>query len=246
MHMRVLAKNLHAQLHPVLFDLPNHGSSPWVSPGDFIGTQSIVEASIDAECSAMGLARDSKIHLVGHSLGGKYAMIYALQNPQRVATLVVLDIAPMTYPAINTRYFDAYRNAFAQHPHNRKEYVEHLHQNVQQKEIAFTLSKNVYQDEKGDIRLYCNLDEIEKQHDALRSFPSAYDVKRYDGPTLFVRAEHTEYFPDNAEQYIQRYFTQYSIAQIEGSTHFLHIDSVQLVSQQLNALYTQYIARKEE
>jgi esterase len=81
-----------ARAHTVyLFDLPNHGESPYAQPMDHPFLAHCVWQTSDE----LGLQRPS---ILGHSLGGKVAMACAVARPTQVEHLVIEDIAPVDYP----------------------------------------------------------------------------------------------------------------------------------------------------
>lgn len=82
-----VAKALAPDLQSLLVDLPNHGRSPWTGTTDYLAAADAVAATIRAEA-------DGPVHLVGHSMGGKVAMVLALRHPELVDRLVVVDISP--------------------------------------------------------------------------------------------------------------------------------------------------------
>jgi pimeloyl-ACP methyl ester carboxylesterase len=82
-----VAKALAPELRSLLVDLPNHGRSPWTGTTDWYAAADAVAATVRAEV-------DGRVHLVGHSMGGKVAMVLALRHPELVDRLVVVDISP--------------------------------------------------------------------------------------------------------------------------------------------------------
>src|SRR5690606_34668223 len=72
----------------LLVDLPNHGQSPWTDSVDLVA---------DADRLAAQIADAGPVVLVGHSMGGKVAMLTALRDPELVSRLVVVDISPVPY-----------------------------------------------------------------------------------------------------------------------------------------------------
>ncbi|MDC0589166.1 alpha/beta fold hydrolase, partial [Porticoccaceae bacterium] len=89
-NLGVLARSLVADYRVVSVDLRNHGDSPHELLMDLPSMAAdIVELMDDLNLVSASL--------IGHSLGGKVAMQVALNNPQRVTNLVVIDIAPVTY-----------------------------------------------------------------------------------------------------------------------------------------------------
>ena len=78
-----------------LVDLPDHGRSPWSEEFSFAAYADAVAATL------RGIDADARWMVVGHSLGGKTAMLLALQHPELVARLVVVDIAPRSYGSLD-------------------------------------------------------------------------------------------------------------------------------------------------
>ena len=83
-----IAKAFAADHRSVLVDLPHHGRSPWAEHFDFL---EIADQVADA------LASDGPVTLVGHSLGGKVAMVLALRHRELVERLCVVDVSPVPY-----------------------------------------------------------------------------------------------------------------------------------------------------
>lgn len=86
-----IARQLEAGHHIIVPDLRNHGRSPHA---DDVGYPAHVADLLEL-LDEHGL---DSVQLVGHSMGGKVAMQLALEQPQRVSALAVVDIAPVTYP----------------------------------------------------------------------------------------------------------------------------------------------------
>src|SRR5690554_6843100 len=85
------ARELSSEYEVYAFDLRNHGRSPWSDTHDYPAMAEDVAETMES----LGL---SSAHILGHSMGGKVAMQLALTQPERVRSLVVVDIAPVTYP----------------------------------------------------------------------------------------------------------------------------------------------------
>ena len=94
------AKALAADHRVLLVDMPDHGRSPWSERFDFVAA---------ADQVAELLTADDPVALVGHSMGGKTAMVLALRHPELVERLCVVDVAPVAYEHSSefVRYIDA-------------------------------------------------------------------------------------------------------------------------------------------
>ena len=88
----------------VLVDLPHHGRSAWSDSFDFVAI---------ADQVAEALSADDPVALVGHSMGGKVAMVLALRHPELVERLCVVDVAPVAYD--HTEEFAGYIEAMRAH-----------------------------------------------------------------------------------------------------------------------------------
>src|SRR3954449_94685 len=93
-----IAKGLADRHRVTLFDLPNHGHSPWTDRADYLDMAELVATELER----LG----EPVTLVGHSMGGKVAMQLALRRPELLRALVVVDIAPVEYPVKGGRTDD--------------------------------------------------------------------------------------------------------------------------------------------
>src|ERR1700722_14106914 len=97
-----IAQRLGEHNRVIAFDLRNHGRSPWSE------TMGYAEMAEDVH-GAMAARGHRRYALIGHSMGGKIAMVLALSDPAAVERLVVVDIAPVTYPVPYLAYVRAMR-----------------------------------------------------------------------------------------------------------------------------------------
>src|ERR1041385_1406893 len=95
-----VAPRLAEQFHVLAPDLRNHGRSPHSSEMNY----SLMAGGVEKFLAARGL---SEVFLAGHSMGGKTAMQFALQYPQRVRKLIVVDMSPRVYKPVHEPIFAA-------------------------------------------------------------------------------------------------------------------------------------------
>lgn len=179
-----VSRRLADRCHVLAPDLRNHGSSPW-SPTH---TYEAMAADLGAllEERALGPAA-----LVGHSMGGKAAMLLALHRPDLVARLVVVDGAPVSYPqgfAADARAMAAADLAGAT---RRAEVDKQLAAAVPEPGVRAFLLQNLVLDASGP-RWRVNLPVLEAAMPTISGFP-ATDGARYDGPVLFVAGGRSDY-----------------------------------------------------
>jgi esterase len=97
-----IAQRLAAHHRVIAPDLRNHGVSPWADTMDYAEMAEDVHVTL----AALGHRRFA---LIGHSMGGKVAMMAALGQGAAVERLVVVDIAPTPYPPAHLAYVRAMR-----------------------------------------------------------------------------------------------------------------------------------------
>ena len=86
-----IAAGLEPEAQSLMIDLPNHGRSEWTEHFDYAQMADLVAAHLRE-----GLAAAGQVDVVGHSMGGKVAMVLALRHPDLVRRLVVVDISPVS------------------------------------------------------------------------------------------------------------------------------------------------------
>ncbi len=137
-----IAQRLGGDDRAIAFDLRNHGASPWAE------TMSYAEMAEDAR-AAMAARGHRRYALIGHSMGGKVAMVMALTNPADVERLVVVDIAPVAYPVPYLAYVRAMRTLDLDAITRRREADTRLAATIADPaERAFLLQSLVFGDDK--------------------------------------------------------------------------------------------------
>ena len=212
-----IAKSLEAQYCVYIVDLRNHGRSPH---SDIFGYDIMCQDIVEF----MGSQGLREAHLVGHSMGGKVAMEIALNYPELVQSLIVADIAPVTYKGHHEGVFEA---MFALDPskiNNRKEAEDILKQfPIDWATQQFVLKNlNLNKDTlKYEWRM--NLPVIYAHYEEILTFKERDAV--YDGPTLFMRGEKSNYINENDLPAYQKYFPHAELVNIANAGHWLHADN---------------------
>jgi abhydrolase domain-containing protein 11 len=189
-------------------DLRNHGESPW----DAIMTYPALAADLGA-CLRQHVQTATPATVIGHSMGGKTVMTLALQQPELVNKLVVVDIAPVTYPTM--RQARAVARAMASVPltgpnaiHTRQDADTYLRQDVKEDVIRRFALTNFIQGPKptDPARWKVNLDVVLDNMPALATFPKELEGSFYDRSTLFYYGLKSDYVVDTSHDVIRRYF----------------------------------------
>ena len=213
---RSIVQQLLARHRVLAFDLRNHGASPWA---DGMSYGEMVE-DLRTSLGARGIDR---IALLGHSMGGKVAMLAALLHPGDVDHLIVVDIAPAPNPPTLLAHVLAMRAVDLNGITRRSEVDARLTEAIPDgAERAFLLQNLIIDDGKARWRL--NLEAIEREFPQILDFPDLPAGTAYQGPTLFVAGARSDYIQTEHEPTIQRLFPQARITRLEGAGHWVHAE----------------------
>ena len=210
--------DLAAVRHVLAPDLRNHGSSPHTAEH----TYAAMEGDVIGWLAGLGIDR---FDLIGHSMGGKVAMHIACRNPERVASLIAVDIAPRSYRLDSHALQFAAMNAL--HPEsiaNRQEAEQGLLDSVGDLGTAKFLATNLDRREGGGFQWRINLPALTAAVDGLGHSPLGPD-DRYEGPALFIAGGESGYVRDIDDEPIANHFPRAEIRRIPGAGHNPHIDS---------------------
>ncbi|MDX5405308.1 MAG: alpha/beta fold hydrolase [Bacteroidota bacterium] len=201
-----------------LIDQRNHGQSPNSEEHTY---QSMADDLLEY-CHAHQLV---DIYLLGHSMGGKVAMLFSCLHPQMVEKLVVVDIAPKGYPVHHQEIIDALRTLDFDSLKSRSEADEVLKRSIDNFGVRQFLLKSLYWKEKGKLGLRFNLDVIERNIEMVGE--SLFDDAQYGGPTLFIRGELSGYIKDGDMDRIHQHFPEAILVTIKGAGHWVHAEKPQ-------------------
>lgn len=165
----------------------------------------------------------SKAHIIGHSMGGKTAMQLATSNPDLIHKLLVADIAPKYYPPHHQPIVDALGKLDFSTISSRKEADEALSQHLSDFGIRQFLLKNLHWVEPGKLGLRFNFDVLRNKMDEIGDNIHATAI--YEGPTLFLRGDRSEYILPNDYGDIQKHFPNASIDTVSNAGHWLHAEN---------------------
>ena len=202
-------------------DLPNHGRSAH--------TDSLCLGDM-TQCLLQWLEQEGleRVSLLGHSLGGKVAMEFALRYPLRVERLVVLDIAPVAYPPRHDDVFAGLLSLDLSSLHSRRDADAQLAQVLPDAGLRGFLLKNLYKDKQGLLQWRINLDVIHRDYPRLVS--ANIGDKCYEGAVLFVKGESSDYITEQYRDEILNRFPKAQIKLVQGSGHWLHAEKPAVVS----------------
>lgn len=213
-----------AELH--LLSARNHGLSAHAD------TMTYEAMCADLSAYLQSLPTVPSTTVLGHSMGGKTAMLFALANPLLVNRLIVADIAPIVYPdfALHVGYARAMRDLPLDTLHSRADIDRHLAVTTPDRTTRTFLMTNLtrVEDRVDRFRWLLNINALARDDvlEALRAWPSdAHLYEQFAGPTLFMRGSKSNYVSiASFESAQESYFPSAQLASIENAGHWVHAE----------------------
>lgn len=192
-----LAKTFSQHYTVYLVDQRNHGQSPHSDDMNYQVLAEDLHEFVDEH-------ELKNAHIIGHSMGGKTAMNFAVRYPDRIGKMVVVDIVPKAYPVHHDAILDGLDAIPLQSLSSRAEADQRLSKYVPEAEIRQFLLKNLSRQPDGTFAWKINLAAIDKNIEALGA-GMIYSGK-HDGPCLFIRGEMSNYYGTGDEDRIRDIF----------------------------------------
>ena len=204
-----IAKRVSDSRRVMAVDMRNHGTSPRFDTNsypDMAGDLAqVLEGSVDAPSDVLG-----------HSMGGKSAMVLALTRPELVRRLIIADIAPIGYSHTQSHLIDAMERLDLSGVSKRSEAAERL--DVDENVKAFLLQSADLK--AGEWRF--NLPVLRAEMDKIIGFPKMQGS--FEGPTLFLTGGASDYVLPEHRDEIKRLFPRARFAKLPDVGHWLHAE----------------------
>jgi len=163
--------------------------------------------------------------ILGHSMGGKTAMTFVAEQPERCNKLIVIDIAPKYYPPHHQPIVEALQALDLGSIGSRTEADEILARDIPEASIRLWLLKNLYRETPEQFGFRFNLEVLAENLDEVGEPLSG--TAQFTKPTLFLRGEFSEYVRDSDIADIRMYFPEAQIETIPNAGHWLHAENPQ-------------------
>ncbi|MDE3741516.1 alpha/beta fold hydrolase [Maribacter polysaccharolyticus] len=164
-----------------------------------------------------------EVIVLGHSMGGKTAMQFAMSYPSLLGKLIVADIAPKYYPPHHQYIINGLNRLDFDQIASRGAADKELGKYIPEFGIRQFLLKNLYWAEKGKLAFRCNLKVLSNKMEEIGEHLSAMD--QYNGPTLFLRGEKSEYITPADNETILRHSPNAKIEMVDNAGHWLHAEN---------------------
>jgi pimeloyl-ACP methyl ester carboxylesterase len=231
-----IAKGLADRHRVTLLDLPNHGHSPWTDRVDYLDMAELVATELEH--------LDEPVTLVGHSMGGKVAMQLALRRPELLRALVVVDVAPVSYPPTGGRtddedeeaspfaaYIEAMRAMDLAALETRDDADAALRDAVPSRMVRSFLLQSLVREglgTDGGWRWRLNLELLERDLGALRGFPDPPPGASFDGPVLWIAGANSTYVLPEDRPHMDALFPATRLLRIKNAGHWVHSEQPEI------------------
>ena len=198
-----------------LIDLRNHGRSPHSNEMTYS----------DMANDLLELIKDEKIispTILGHSMGGKVALMFAKNYPEYLEKLIVADIGLKAYPMHHEEILNGLNSIDLELTKSRSQAQEVIKKHISSLGIQQFLLKNLYWIEKGKLAWRMNLKQIEIN---IEEILKEINIENSKLNTLFLRGEMSNYILKEDFQDIKAAFPNGEIKTIKNVGHWLHAEN---------------------
>jgi len=223
-----LGRSLRDACRVHLVDLPDHGRSAWTRHSDLRSMSNALAQWLQSQ-SIVGA------HCVGHSLGGKVAMQFALDHPAAAASMVVVDIAPVTYSRSHDAVFAALNAVSRAECQSRAEADTIMSGYIEEAGVRQFLLMSLYRGENGSYFWRFNYEGLQTHYASYLQAPVVGEP--YAGPALFIRGALSHYVTDAHLADIHAAFPDASVETMADCGHWLHVEQPAM----FNSLVRQFI-----
>jgi esterase len=217
---RKIAERLSGEFHVYVLDMRNHGLSPH---HEIMGYPSMTADVL----RFMAVHKLTTAHIMGHSMGGKIAMWLALNHPDRMGKLLVVDIAPKSY----THSFDNTIQALIDLPlaqiHNRKQAEILLAKGIPELDYRQFLLQNLALKE-GRYHWRIDLEVFMRMASNIAAFPENQDLSPYSGECIFIAGAESAYL---APKDTLSLFPNALFRTIANAGHWLHVQQPEVFTE---------------
>lgn len=233
-----IARGLEPEAQSLLVDLPNHGRSEWTERFDYVQLADLVAERLRAGFDAAEPAgspqipggrdassseRPAPVDVVGHSMGGKVAMVLALRHPDLVRRLVVVDISPVSSGSSRgefTHLLSSLAGLDLDSLEHRTDAHAALRDAISNDTVRGFLLQNLVRTD-GGFAWQPNLRLLHDELETVMGFPDMTGLQ-FDGPVLWIRGELSDYVTDADAPVMRALFPKVRRTTVKGAGHWVH------------------------
>lgn len=211
-----LAKKWSESYYVLSVDVRNHGKSFHSDNMEFEALAKDLFILIQKE----GIG---KIHLLGHSMGGKIAMEFAIHYPEYLASLIVVDVAPYAYTPHHSDVFEMIKTTDLSKFTSRQEIETEIKKYLHQEDVVQFMMKNIRRN--GENLLFewkFNAKVLDRDYLSLIQY---IPHKGFNGPTLFIGGERSKYISKETSIHIFELYPEAKFEFVSNAGHWVHADN---------------------
>lgn len=210
-----IAKKLSEKNKVFVIDQRNHGKSPHTLDFNY-------DLLSDDIFHFFKIHQIERAHIIGHSMGGKVAMFFALKYTSLVNKLIAVDIAPTIYGDQHSFIFDSLMAIDLSTIETREQVNSILSNRINDESTVSFLMKGLTRDDENKFMWRFNVESLYNNYGAIAGFPVV--STSFDGEVLFIKGQLSNYI--NSENYgdILRYFPNHELVEIAGTGHWVHAE----------------------
>ena len=210
-----IARKLSENYRVYTIDLRNHGQSGHDDHMDY----QVMAEDVRETCLALGL---EKVHLLGHSMGGKVAMTFGMNYPEMLYSLMIADIGPRYYTPHHQEILNGLNQIQTETLTSRQEAENQLSEVIQDSSTRQFLLKNLYRTDDNRFAWRFNLPVLTQ---SIERVGDAYMGGICLVPTLFYHGGKSRYILPTDYEDIRALFPRAEFRVMEGAGHWLHAEN---------------------
>lgn len=210
-----IGRKLSEKFKVYLVDQRNHGDSPHDAVHNYEVMASDLKEFIETN-------KIQNPHIIGHSMGGKTAMYFAVEHPDLFDKLVIVDIAPKAYPVHHDSILEGLCSLNLDELESRSDADKQLSEYVPEKGVRQFLLKNLTRNENKKFEWKINLSVLEKNIEVVgkgleKKLATEKDV-------LFIGGKNSNYIKPEDHITINNFFPNARVTMVEGAGHWIHAE----------------------
>jgi pimeloyl-ACP methyl ester carboxylesterase len=222
-NFQTIAKQLSETYRVWLLDMRNHGRS-------FHSEEMNYEVMVEDVHEFMKSNQLAHAHLIGHSMGGKVAMNFALTYPELVNDLIIIDIGPKKYEGDHQVILKTMKDISLNDFSERSEIEEKISEKIHSQKIVQLMMKNLGRDQ-NTFFWKPNVEVILKNYRLLMDTMPKHQI--FNGKTVFIKGENSDYIEVDELEDFRKYFSEAQMMIVPNSGHWVHADQPEVFLQLL-------------
>ena len=166
-----------------------------------------------------------KFSLIGHSMGGKTAMMFSSMYPQLIKKLIIVDILPVFYSNDYDKIIDSLKSLDLKKLVSRVNIDKALESEFKEPAFRAFLLKNLYRVNKDELAFKIDLDIISNNlNEVEKSLPP--DIY-FSGKTLFIKGQKSDYINKTNSSLLKKVFPDHKIVEVQKAGHWVHAENLE-------------------